>query len=143
MGILRALAAERGQSGWDITSAGLWAYPGAPATPHAVEVAGELGIDLSGHRAVRFEAEQAAECDLILALSGEHFEQVSAWGRAIAEKTYLLKQFPRHGDPGPAAWVRDPLGGDIEAYRRTFEELDEILRRIFSGLVNRAETARS
>jgi len=138
MGILQGLANAKGYTDWQISSAGLSAFTDAPATAHAVEVAREQGVDISHHQARRFDPEMGGECDLILALSGEHYEQVRAWGPAVAARTYLLKQFPKPGNPGPPAWVRDPIGGELEAYRRTFLELDEVLRRILPELGHRA-----
>lgn len=142
MGILEKLAFERGHTDWQISSAGLSAFAGAPATAHAVEVAREQGVDISHHEARRFDLADANECDLILVLSGEHFDYVSAWGAEVAARTYLLKHFPEPGNPGAATWVRDPIGGELDDYRRTFLELDEIVRRILPELSRRAGKAK-
>jgi len=140
MGVLQQLATERGYTNWEIISAGLSAFTDAPATAHAVEVAGESGVDIAHHQARRFTPELAVECDLVLALSGEHYEEIRTWGPAIAARTYLLKAFPDSGNPGPTAWVRDPIGGELEEYRKTFMELDETVRRILPELGRRAKT---
>ena len=141
MGILRSLAMRHGHDDWEITSAGLSAFAGSPATAYAVEIAREEGIDISEHQARRFTPERAGECDLVLTISGEHYEHVRAWGPGIAARTFLLKQFPAVGNPGAAAWVRDPIGGELSEYRRTFMELDENLRRILPELGRRAQGA--
>ena len=129
-GILKALASERGLAHWEVCSFGLQAFEGAPATPHAVTVAREHDIDISGHRARLLEPSEALHCDVILVHSGEHFHRVLSWGDVFEKKTFLLKLFPHSGDAGPEAWVADPIGQDLDAYRRTFMELDEVLRRI-------------
>jgi protein-tyrosine-phosphatase len=140
MGILQQLATERGFAHWEITSAGLSAFTDAPATAHAVAVAHESGVDLTHHQAQRFTPQLAVECDLILALSGEHYEEIRTWGPAIAARTFLLKAFPATGNPGATAWVRDPIGGEVSEYRKTFMELDETVRRILPELGRRATT---
>jgi protein-tyrosine-phosphatase len=139
MGILQQLITERGYGNWEITSAGLSAFADAPATAHAVEVAAESGVDIADHQARRFTPEMAVDCNLILALSGEHYEEIRTWSPAIAARTFLLKAFPNAGNPGAGAWVRDPIGGEVSEYRKTFLELDEILRRILPELGRRAE----
>lgn len=139
MGILKQLAAEHQVNGWEISSAGTAAMDGAPAAVQAIETAREHGIDISDHHSRHFDSALAQSCDLILVHSGEHLETVAAWGDDVARKAFLLKSFPRHGDPGPHAWVLDPIGSDLSRYRRTYLELDETLRRIFPKLQQWAE----
>jgi protein-tyrosine phosphatase len=129
-GILRGLADVKQLTGWQIESGGLYAFNGAPATRYAIAAAREHGVDISNHRARFFDAERAGGCDLILVHSGEHLHQIARWGGQVAARTFLLKHFPRPGDPGPEAWVADPIGLDFDSYRSTFLELDEVLRRI-------------
>jgi protein-tyrosine-phosphatase len=129
-GILKALAAQQGLDRWRIESGGLHAFAGAPATTHAVQAAAEHDIDISGHRARLFDPRRAAACDLILVHSGEHLHRIAAWGPELEQKTFLLKSFPTPGDAGPDAWVADPIGQELDRYRATFLELDEVLRRI-------------
>lgn len=130
-GILKQLAADYRMDGWEITSAGTASMNGAPAAIQAIEAASEHGIDISDHHSRHFDSALARSCDLILVHSGEHLKTVSAWGEDVARKTFLLKNFPQAGDPGPQAWVQDPIGSDLARYRRTYLELDEALRRIF------------
>ena len=137
-GILRALAKERGLSHWRIESGGLSAMPGCPASPGSVAAALEDGVDLSTHSASVFTRARADECDLILVHSGEHYHRVASWSDELAEKTYLIKHFPEPGDPGPGAWVADPIGLDLPAYRDTYRELKAELSRIVNDIRARA-----
>lgn len=129
-GILKALAPEYKLHHWQIESGGLSAFPGASASPGSVAAALEDGVDLRSHRATLFTLSRARECDLILVHSGEHYHQVLSWGEELEAKTFLLKHFPRPGDPGPGAWVADPIGLDPSAYHDTYWELEADLRRI-------------
>jgi protein-tyrosine phosphatase len=138
-GILKQLVAEHNITDWEVTSAGTATMNGAPAAIQAIEAAREHGIDISDHHSRHFDSALARNCDLILVHSGEHLKAVAAWGEDAARKTFLLKNFPHAGDPGPQAWVLDPIGGDLDRYRRTYLELDESLRRIFPQLQERAE----
>ena len=127
--ILKAEVAERGLS-WHVDSGGLSTYPGSPASEGSVLAAQRDGFDLRGHRSSAFTPERARSCDLILVHSGEHYHRIATWGDDLADKTYLLKHFPEPGDPGPAAWVEDPIGLDLEDYLDTWRELKNTLGRI-------------
>lgn len=128
--ILKALAVEAGHAHWQIDSGGLSAWPGAPASSGSVVAAGERGLDIRDHRASAFDVARAAGCDLILVHSGEHYHTILTWDERFEENTFLISRFPEPGDPGPEAWIADPIGMDQDAYRKTFEELERYLRRI-------------
>jgi len=138
-GILKSLVDAAGLSDWEITSGGISAFDGSPAAVNAIEVAAENSIDIADHQARHFDMDAARVCHLILVHSAEHLAAVRSWSPEIAGKTFLLKAFPEPGDQGPAAWVSDPIGGDLDRYRRTFMELDEALRRIFPRIREWAE----
>jgi protein-tyrosine-phosphatase len=129
-GILKSQLERLGLQHWRIESGGLSAYPGAPATEGSIVAARRDGVDLSAHRATAFTPERARACDLILVHSGEHYHRVATWGDDLAEKTFLIKHFPNPGDPGPQAWVADPIGMEQEVYLETYRELKEDLLRI-------------
>ncbi len=136
-GILRDLLSSH-SARWRVQSGGLHAFEGAPASSESVAVAREYGVDIAAHRARVFSPERARACELILVHSGEHLHRIASWGDDIAAKVFLMKAYPVAGDPGPEAWVADPIGQGVEAYRRTFLELDEVLRRIVPQIVSRA-----
>src|SRR2546428_10871345 len=53
-----------------VSSAGTAGWEGSPATPEAVEAAGERGVDISGHVATRLRPGMAADADLVLCMAG-------------------------------------------------------------------------
>ena len=128
---------------WHISSGGLYAYSGAPPSKFGVDAALEHEVDISDHRATLFDRARAETCDLILVHSGEHMMEIGSWGDSAASKTFLLKHFPSPADPGPMAWVEDPVGQNLDRYRWTFLELDEVVRRIVPHIRDRAERGES
>ena len=115
--IFRALAAERlgchpgeiEEHGVVVASAGLSAWGGGEASPHAVEVAAELGGDLSAHESQPLTEALVRQADIILTMTAGH-------------QAALLAQFPEAG--GRVAMlspdrrdVIDPIGGTLETYR--------------------------
>ena len=121
--LLRRKLAERGVDGVDVSSAGTGAWGGAPASEGAYLVGLEHGLDLSTHRARMLTREIATGASLILTMARPHrarLDEMIGPGRA-----HLLGEYA--GEGGPDAEVRDPFGGDLDGYRETFTQLDQLL----------------
>ncbi len=139
-GIARAVAAERGLTDVEIESAGAGANPFPPGTPMpvigasdgALLVAMEHGVDLGAHRAKPLTRDLVDRADLVLAMGDRHL------GRALelggAGKSFLLTDFASHGERNRG--VADPFGGDLAAYRETYDELNAEVRRALDRLVH-------
>ena len=137
-GILKKMLADEGIDGVSVLSAGTAALEGMPATDLAVETSADWQIDISGHRSQPVTDELVAQADLILTMTPEHREEVLSHDPSAASKTFLLKGFPGSGKNDPTLYVRDPIGGGPGEYQRSFLEIEESLRRIFSGILQKA-----
>lgn len=124
-GIARRATAELGLQNVAVASAGTEALRGAPASDGALLVALERGDDLTAHRAQPVTAELLAGTDLVLAMSPHHLARVKALGAGA--RAHLLTAYASPGDEGRA--IGDPFGSDLDAYRRTFDELEIVVRR--------------
>ena len=135
-GIARAAASERGITDFVVESAGTGAHaPGdAPADTGASDgaflVALEHGIDLGGHRARALTPELLESADLVLAMGPRHLERVVELGGGA--KAHLLSAYATDGRSQQG--IEDPYGGPLTAYRATFEELDQKIRRVLDRL---------
>jgi tRNA threonylcarbamoyl adenosine modification protein (Sua5/YciO/YrdC/YwlC family) len=131
--VFRRLVAERlgcrpdevDQRGVVVSSAGLAAWGGGPASANAVEAAAELGGDLSGHESQPLTEALVRQADLILTMTAAH-------------RDAIVGQFPETG--GRVAMlapdrrdVIDPIGGPLETYRKC-------ARQIHGHLVARMDT---
>lgn len=128
--LLRRKLAERGVDGVDVSSAGTGAWDGAPASEGAYLVGLEHEMDLSTHRARLLTREVASGATLILTMARHHrarVDQLTGPGRA-----HLLGEYA--GEGGPDAEVRDPFGGDLEGYRETYTQLDQLLDDVVARL---------
>lgn len=121
--LFQRLLAESGRNDIEVLSAGTGAYEGSPASEGAYLVAIEAGLDLSAHRARLLDREMVRQADLILAMSRGHVSRVERLGGE--GKVHLLGEYAGHGSEGLE--IRDPYGGDVEGYRATLEQLEQLL----------------
>ena len=137
-GILKKMLADEGIEGVTVLSAGTAALEGMPATDLAVETSADWQIDISGHRSRPVTDELVAQADLILTMTPEHREEILLHDPEAGNKTFLLKSFPGPVKSDPTFYIRDPIGGGPSEYQRSFLEIEESLRRIFSGILQKA-----
>ena len=94
-------------------SAGL--APTPSIAPETVAVMRERNVDVSAHRPQVYDPREAAECDLVVNLSGARLTGVPS--KKLAE------------------WkVTDPFGGPIELYRTVRDELEQRVMRLILDL---------
>lgn len=128
--LLRRKLEERKVEGVVVSSAGTGAWDGAPASEGAYLVALEHGLDLSAHRARLLNRDLAASANMVLTMARHHRARLEQLG--VSKTAHLLGEFA--GRQGSAAEVRDPFGGDLDGYRETFEELDNMLDAVVQRL---------
>ncbi|MEW8976950.1 MAG: low molecular weight protein arginine phosphatase [Symbiobacterium sp.] len=120
-----ALLAEfwrKADPGWALTveSAGTGAFPGLPASPHAVTVMQERGIDLSGHRSRPVQSLDGY--DLVLTMTRGHRDALRNRFPDAAGRIFSLGEYAGTGEDVP-----DPFGGSLEAYQKTAAALERLL----------------
>ncbi len=117
--IARNAVAQRGLSDIQVESAGTNAWPDSPASDGSLLVGLEKGINVAEHRAQLLTSELADTADLILVMSRHHLERTNALG--AGKRSYLLADFA--ADNADYNEIADPFGGDLDAYRATFDQL--------------------
>lgn len=129
--LARKVIIERGLSDVEIQSAGTSAWDGAPASDGVLLVGMERNLDLSQHRAQTLTRELVRDADLVLAMGPHHLERIEALGGA--GRAYLITDFASRG--ASARPVNDPIGGELEVYRATADELEQEVRRVFDRIM--------
>jgi protein-tyrosine-phosphatase len=128
--LARKVVVERGLPEMEVQSAGTSAWDGAPASDGALLVGLERALDLSQHRSQTLTRELVRDADLVLAMGPHHLERIEALGGG--GKAYLLTEFASHG--ASARPVNDPIGGELDVYRATADELEQEVRRVFDRI---------
>ncbi len=129
--IARKVAVERALADVEVASAGTSAWDGAPASDGALLVGMERGFDLGQHRSQTLTRQLVHDADLVLAMGPHHLERIEALGGA--GKAYLLTDFASRG--AISRPVNDPIGGELDVYRATADELDQEVRRVFDRIL--------
>lgn len=124
--IARKVIIERGLSDVEVASAGTSAWDGAAASDGALLVGMERGLDLSQHRAQTLTRDSVRDSDLILAMGPHHLERVEALGGT--GRAWLVTDYASRG--ATVKPVSDPIGGELDVYRVTADELDAEVRRV-------------
>jgi len=128
--IARKVAVERGLTDLEIVSAGTSAWDGAPASDGALLVGMERGMDLSQHRSQTLSRELVRDAELVLAMGPHHLERIEALGGG--GKAWLLTDYASRG--ASQRPVNDPIGGELDVYRATADELEQEVRRVFDRI---------
>ncbi|MEO5679346.1 MAG: hypothetical protein ABIS47_06735 [Acidimicrobiales bacterium] len=133
---------------------------GVGASPTAVQVLAERGLDLAKHVSQTTTPELLADSDLILAMAREHVRDAVLLRPEVRGRTFTLKDLvrraraagPRADEPldqwlrsvgsrrttndllgaDPADDVADPMGQSASRYRACADELDELLAHLCS-----------
>jgi len=129
--LLQREAAARDMDGVRVASAGTGAWDGAPASEGAYLIGLEHELDLSAHRARLLTRDMVRNADLIFTMSRHHRARV----QELEPEARVLLLGEYAGRTGPEAEVSDPFGGDLDVYRLTFAELEELVRVAAGRLV--------
>ena len=121
-GLLRNLLPA--DCGWEISSAGICAANGWPASENSVEALSEKGIDISGLTSQTLTPDRIAEADLLVTMTQGHRQAILEVAPKSEGKVFLLKSF---GTAKCAADICDPIGGSLDVYRRVRDEIDAAL----------------
>lgn len=126
-GVLRARLSPRSAEFATVSSAGIAAVPGVPASAHSVSACGDHRIDISAHRSRPVTMRVIEQADLVLTMEDHHRDAILKLDPRAAGKTFLLSAYARGSNPGPARGIPDPIGLDLEAYRIVYRQIDEYL----------------
>jgi protein-tyrosine-phosphatase len=120
--LMRQAFQARGRHDVEVCSAGTSAADGSPASEGSYLVGLEKGLDLSVHCATFLTRPVVESSDIIFCMSNHHVQRVESLGGK--GKVHLLAAYA--GRTGDDAEVEDPFGGELDDYRRTYDQLKSI-----------------
>jgi len=115
----------RGRGDYQVSSAGVGAYPGDAVSRHTADILAELGMNPSEFRSQPLTRELLEEATHVIGLSRAHLETIESAFPEAADKAYLVSEFTPD-DSLRGRDVSDPFG----AGRRAYEEVRDALRKL-------------
>ncbi len=131
--IARQRLRELGLGRVRVSSAGVHAWSGQPASPESVDVARRRGLDLHDHRSRGLLADELDDLDLLLTMGPEHLEPL-LHSDAGARSSTLGAFADGREDPFDGVSVPDPIGLGMDVYEATFRRLEEMIGLAFARL---------
>lgn len=113
-----------------VTSAGVAAFSGSPASQQAIQVMAERGLDLSYHKARQFSGELLEHSDIVFTVTANHRRALAAKFPQAAAKIHVLAEFA--GFTGVD--IADPFGQSVDVYRKCAAQMEELIDRAFNKL---------
>ena len=121
-GLFRRAVVGRGE--FKVTSAGLGAMSGQPASEHSVRALKEIGIDISELRSKPLTAEMVREADYIFGMTHSHADSLVVLYPQAVEKIFLLREFDDTLEMYEKD-ISDPIGGSFEIYRECRDQIEQ------------------
>ncbi|HYR57375.1 MAG TPA: ribose 5-phosphate isomerase B, partial [Chthoniobacteraceae bacterium] len=111
-------AALKGRSDISVSSAGVAAAWGQPASPYSEDVLRPLGVRLDDFRSQPLTEDLVADATHIFTMTRGHLETIQMYFPEAADKLFLLREFDESARSGNLD-VPDPIGLGIDAYLET------------------------
>jgi protein-tyrosine phosphatase len=109
------------KNGYNVESAGIYAFSGSAVSVEAVNALKDLGIDISGHRSRLLAEKDVRQADVIFALTQGHLEFIVNNWEFAKDKTVLLDNDD----------IKDPIGLGNEVYWVCAKQIENaILKRL-------------
>ena len=116
---------------WQVSSAGVFALPGAPASLEAVDALREMSVDLSPHRSRSLSRELIDSATMIVVMTQAHADEIKLRFPDVQDRVHTLKAFDKNATERD---IQDPIGGSLETYRLTRDEIESALLGLLAYL---------
>jgi protein-tyrosine-phosphatase len=122
----------------NVNSAGSLNLAPTWASSEAIEVSGNHNIDISKHLSKPLDRNILDEANILICMTLYHYNIIVREYPEYIDKTFVLRTMDTEEnivDPN----IADPIGMDIEFYKKIFMEIEKEIKRIFPRLLERIE----
>ncbi len=113
-----------------VASAGTAALENMPPSQNTIRILKEAGIKTDGYKAKRLTPEILKQADLVLTMETTHMYYILEHNPKLKHKTFGFLKFAF----GLEDEIQDPIGKDIDEYRKVFslikEAMNEVIKKI-------------
>ena len=122
--LFRDLVKDRAD--YEVSSAGIAAAPGMPASKHTTAILKEKGLHRDDFSSRMLDEKMLKAATHVFAMSGHHIAAIEDEFPEHAEKVYLVSEFAQDDDIRSKD-VSDPFGAGRAAYEETLADLEKML----------------
>lgn len=122
--LFRELVRERPD--YQVSSAGVAAAPGMPASKHTAALLKERGLDMDTFQSRMLDKTTLEQATHVFAMSSHHMAAIVDEFPSQADKIYLVSEFAAE-DSLRGKDVSDPFGQGRSAYEATLRDLEKML----------------
>jgi len=134
-GILKKRFLQNGFSHVDVASMGIHAQEGNSATEFAITVCREASIDIETHRSRPLDPDELKKSHLIFTMESIQVDFIDLFFPQVSDRIFMLGTWPER--KRKKADIPDPVGRSINAYRKTFQHLEERIGFLMPDLLRR------
>jgi protein-tyrosine-phosphatase len=134
-GLMRQRWSGEVGGGLAVSSMGIHGMDGYPPTDFAIQVCAENNITIAQQLSRPFAGEEIRQADLVLVMEPVHKEFLKIFYPSLDDMVFLLSAWPERS-VSKKAIIKDPVGGTIRDYRKTFQLLSGHIDRIIPLLRN-------
>jgi protein-tyrosine-phosphatase len=132
-GIMKNRFQQDNRSDYSVTSMGTHGLDGNSASQYAIEVCAENGINIADHIARALVPDELENSTHVFVMEPIHIDYIFTFFPKIKHKTYLLASWPDRKTKKLA--IKDPVGGSISVFRKTFTELSIHIDRVYPKII--------
>ncbi len=131
-GLFKNLLPQDKKENFRVSSAGIVAAPGIPASDMAIAAMRELGIDISRHRSEVTGQGIVEKSDLILAMTENHSQFLKRQFPDAANRAFTLAEYADKN--AKSTDITDPVGGNLGEYRQTRDQIKRFVEQIIGNM---------
>ncbi len=124
-GILKKLIFDKNRS-MQISSSGILAIDGMPASLEAQKVCQEIQVDISKHKSQTLTRELILKSDCILTMTQNQYWTILDRLPHLQSKVHLLSNFSYNTNEN----ILDPMGKDLDYYREVRDQIFKYVYRL-------------
>jgi protein-tyrosine phosphatase len=117
-----------------VSSAGISALDGFPATEETIRVMREEGVDVSRHRSRRLSLEMIRDADKIFVMEMMHKDMILRLDPGAGDKVFLLTEFMEGAAPYGQPDIPDPIRMPNSFYQSVLKTIRDCLVKITEDL---------
>lgn len=121
-----AILRSKNRKDFNVRSAGIYATEGLSIADNAKILIEEAGFPYTPHSNL-LSSEDVKWADYIFTMTTSHKHALLQMFPEASKKIFTLKEFVM---PGASPDVQDPFGGNLDVYRETFHELEDLLNKL-------------